>query len=156
MYSVSFMANETAGSIGERRIGATKGESAGSVGEKPETSKGETAGSIGFRGKSEQLPELLSSPQTDTVCFRGRNGYEQDKSSVVGKIFGIAIAAASVIAALGYAHKVDAVGKLSEGRFKDFMRKSDSITKPCHDWCHGIKDFCTKHYSEIKQRFNKK
>ena len=43
---------------------------------------------------------------------------------------------ASAIAGLGYAHKKNAISKLSDGAIKDFI---EPATKKCYDWCHSLK-----------------
>ena len=65
-------------------------------------------------------------------------------------------AAALIVGGLGYAHKADVVGKLKDGKVKDFLKKADKITEPCHKFCSKVKEFCQKYYEKIKEFFNKK
>lgn len=104
---------------------------------------GETTGSVGKRTAATDNKELVKPTSFDTVefgdtvNFRGRG--DEEKSSIVGKIFKTGMLAALVVGGLGYAHKANLVGKLKNGKIKDILKKSDVITKPCYEACHYIK-----------------
>lgn len=108
----------------------------------------ESTGSIGKRANASNVRyESIPNDQLeqDTVSFRGANYEgEEKKSSLLTKIFGAAVFSALAIGGLGYAHKADLVGKLKDGKFKDFMRKSDCVTEKCHEWCSKVKEFFTR------------
>ena len=129
-------------------------ETTGSVGEKPvETSKAETTGSIGYRafGK-DPIPNIDRTIERDTLNFRGYDSYgnyEKDGSSTTVKVFGTAATAALAIMALGYAHKTNAVGKLQDGKLKNWLKHSDKITEPCYKLCAKIKTISTDCYHKI-------
>lgn len=119
---------------------------------------GETAGSISKRQlrNNSEIPPKVQTPQADTVNFRGHENNEGKKKTSIGaKIIGLVTTAALIIGGLGLAHKHDVVGKLKDGKFKDFMRKSDTITKPCHEWCAKGKKYAIETYEKIKNYFKK-
>ena len=146
MYGVSFYgSSETAGSVADRiqTVGGT--ETAGSVGNR-NGSKNETAGGIGIgREIPDPFPEIDKTLERDTVSFMGSSDSENTGISNIVKVFGVATCAALAIAGMGYAHKADLVGKMSDGKFKDILRKTDIITEPCHKICSKIKQFVQKH-----------
>lgn len=118
---------------------------------------GESCGSIAKRNMDTARFEtpIVQTPDRDTVNFKGREYGEKKSSSIGSKILtGIAFAAL-VIGGLGCAHKYDVVGKLKDGKFKDFLKKSDTITEPCHKWCAKAKDYANKGYETIKGWFKK-
>ena len=105
----------------------------------------ESSGSVAKRDFTRQnvVQQVQPIPESmpDTVSFKGR---EEKNTSVLTKGLTLIAAAGLAFAGLAYAHKANLVDKLSDGKFKDFMRKSDAITKPCHDMCHKIKTFFAK------------
>ena len=117
---------------------------------------GETTGSVGKRTAATDNKELVkpASFETveigDTVNFRGRG---DEKSSIGGKIIKTGMLAALVVGGLGYAHKADLVGKLQDGKIKDILKKSDVITKPCHEACHTIKKYWVELFDAITTIF---
>ena len=118
---------------------------------------GETAGSLANR-KIHYMCEQIPNPQTppkDVVNFKGKD-YEEKSESMASAIFGVIASAALIIGGLGLAHKYDVVGKLKDGKIKDFLRKSDKITEPCHKLCSKTKEYAIKYYNQIKEWFNKK
>ena len=110
----------------------------------------ESTGSIGKQNISQNTSQntskyynaKINESTEDTVNFKGTK--KEKKSSLFSTLITLASIAGITIVGLGYAHKADLVGKLNEGKFKDFMRKSDTITKPCHDLCSKIKNFFHK------------
>lgn len=133
MLNVSFLGNnsETAGSVSETNT-PLKTETTGSVSTKPQ-----------YYNSAANTNKTLNA---DTVCFRSHN-YERETSGseTALKVFGVATGAALAIAGLGYAHKVNAVEKLNEGKLKEFLRHTYIITEPCHKICSNIKHFVQKH-----------
>lgn len=121
------------------------GETAGSVGEKIPSTKEETAGSVGIKSDYQRNFSGINSLNYDTVNFRSGNTKEESGTSTAVKVFGVATGAAIAVAALGYAHKTNAVEKLSDGKFKDIMSKTNIITEPCHKLCSKVKQFVQKH-----------
>ena len=119
---------------------------------------GEAAGSIAKTGKTELSPQprynAVPEQAPDKVCFKGRD--HDDGIPFLGSLAKLAAAAVVIIGALGYAHKANVVGKLKDGKLKDFLRKSDKITEPCHKWCSKTKEFGTKYYNKVKEFFSKK
>lgn len=107
----------------------------------------ESTGSIGKRignNTATQEPRLNNEPIKDTVSFRGSDYEEKKSTSLITKI-GVALGiTALAIGGLGYAHKADLVGKLKDGKVKDFLRKSDCVTEKCHEWCSKVKKFFVK------------
>lgn len=105
----------------------------------------ESTGSVAKRDFNQFHTIKYAQPQSeviaDSVSFKGR---EEKNSSALTKGLACIVTAGLAFVGLAYTHKADLVGKLSDGKFKDFMRKSDKITKPCHDLCHKIKSFVTK------------
>ena len=104
---------------------------------------GETTGSIGKRPVITDNKELVKPASFDTievgdtVNFKGHS--EEGKSSIGGALLKTGIFAALVVGGLGYAHKTNVVDKLKNGKIKDILKKSDTITKPCYDACHYVK-----------------
>ena len=127
MNNVSFYGGETAGSIGKRNLNPQK-----------------------YNASPEQTP-INDCP--DIVCFKGKE--KNNGSSVLGGLAAVIVLAGLAVGGLGYAHKADLVGKLKDGKFKDFLRKSDKITEPCHNLCRKVKEFCLKYYNKIKDFFSK-
>ncbi len=120
-------------------------------------SGGETAGSLANR-KINYLHEQIPNPQTppmDTVNFKGKD-YEEKSESFASVVFGALATAALLVGGLGLAHKYDVVGKLKDGKVKDFLRKSDTITEPCHKLCSKVKGYAVEYYEKIRNWFNKK
>ena len=134
MYNVSF-------------YGSNGGETAGSAAKRP-------ISPITIKENDATTP-ILEQPKGDTVCFRGKDN-DEESSSTGKKVFGALTIAALLIGGLGCAHKYKLVDKLKDGKFKDFMRKSDKITEPCHKLCAKTKDYANKCYEKIKNIFNKK
>jgi len=120
---------------------------------------GETSGNIAYGStniRKYETAHVQSPEESDKVCFKGINDHKEKTSSVIGGFIGILGAAALVVAGLGYAHKTNAVSKLKDGKVKNFLKKSDKVTKPCHEICSKVKTFCTKYYNKIKNYFTKK
>ena len=124
------------------------GETAGSAAKKPIVP-------IALKEKETTNSPILEQPKSDVVCFKGKD-YAEGNSSTGKKVFGALAVAALLIGGLGCAHKYNLVGKLKDGKFKDFMQKSDKITEPCHKLCAKTKDYACKCYDKIKNIFNKK
>lgn len=120
---------------------------------------GETTGSVSKFPKIKNQnsdTSIVETPKQDTLCFRANQKEEVKKGSTITKVIGTLTGIALLVGGLACAHKYDWVGKLSDGKFKDFMRKSDIITEPCHKACAKVKDFSVKYYNKIKDYFNKK
>ena len=122
---------------------------------------GETTGSISKRQLRQantnygvQTPRI-ETLQGDSVNFRGKEESGKKSSSFVKTLVGLAGTAAVVIGGLGLAHKYNVVGKLKDGKIKDFLKKSDTITEPCHKWCTQAKGYAEKGYEKIKSYFKK-
>ena len=116
----------------------------------------ETSGSVAKRNLAPQKRETISGQTCgDTVCFRGKDKSESAES--IGKtIAGLALIACAIIGGLGYAHKTNAIGKLKDGKIKNFLEKSNKITEPCYNLCSKTKDFAVKYYNKVKDYFTKK
>ncbi len=141
MNSVSFYGcHETAGSVADRISKSVRNE---------------TTGSIGYLNDVEQPNVPENSLSGDTVSFHGNDKKEKNGISAVGTILLTAGAAALIIAGLAYAHRSDVVGKMSEGKFKDFLSKGNKITSTCDNWCKSAQDFCKKGIDKIKGWFKK-
>lgn len=119
---------------------------------------GESCGSVAARRNVDTpRPEtpIVQTPDRDTVNFRGRDYEEEKSSSFVSKGLKGAAFIALVIGGLGCLHKYDVVGKLKDGKVKDFFKKYDKITEPCHKWCSQAKEYAVKGYEKIKGWFKK-
>lgn len=121
---------------------------------------GETTGSVSKQPirqvvTTDDEPVIATQPKEDTVCFRGVEKNDK-KDSVAGKLVGGLTIAGLIVAGLACAHKYDVVGKLKDGKFKDYMRKTDVVTEPCHNACHKVKEFSIKYYNKVKDYFTKK
>ena len=133
-YSVNFRGGETAGSAAKKPLTPTP---------QKET-------------ETNPISVFSEPPKTDVVSFRGDDKIEEKSSSIGKTLLGALALTAIAIGGLGCAHKYDIVGKLKDGKFKDFMRKSDVVTEPCHKLCAKTKDYAKKGYETVKGWFNKK
>ena len=106
----------------------------------------ETTGSIAKQNLALSHPKYCAAPTIepaqDTVNFKGQP--QEKKSTFFTKLLMAASVATLAVVGLGYSHKANWVDKLKDGKFKDFMKKTDVITKPCHDLCSKIKNFFSK------------
>lgn len=116
---------------------------------------GETSGSVAKRNLNSTFRrQNIVEQAPDKLSFKGKS---EDNASSFGKGLIMTLAAAAlIVGGLGYAHKADVVGKLKDGKVKDFLKKADKITEPCHKFCSKVKEFCQKYYEKIKEFFNKK
>lgn len=116
---------------------------------------GETSGSVAKRNLNSTFRrQNIIEQAPDKLSFKGKS---EDNASSFGKGLIMTLAAAAlIVGGLGYAHKADVVGKLKDGKVKDFLKKADKITEPCHKFCSKVKEFCQKYYEKIKEFFNKK
>lgn len=116
---------------------------------------GETSGSVAKRNLNSTFRrQNIVEQAPDKLSFKGKS---EDNASSFGKGFIMTLAtAALIVGGLGYAHKADVVGKLKDGKVKDFLKKADKITEPCYKFCSKVKEFCQKYYEKIKEFFNKK
>ena len=133
--------NETTGSVGDRQ---------------PDTAKQDSAGSIGYTRHylSEDINLPDSSPERDTVSFKSSEDDTTKKSSsVLGWVFGLAIATAAVVGGLGYAKKAGWIDKMGDGTFKKYV---DKVASPCKDFCSKIKGWCKTGWDKVKNVFSSK
>ena len=116
---------------------------------------GETSGSVAKRNLNSTFRrQNIVEQAPDKLSFKGKS---EDNASSFGKGLIMTLAAAAlIVGGLGYAHKADVVGKLKDGKVKDFLKKADKITEPCYKFCSKVKEFCQKYYEKIKEFFNKK
>ena len=116
---------------------------------------GETSGSVAKRNLNSTFRrQNIIEQAPDKLSFKGKS---EDNASSFGKGLIMTLAAAAlIVGGLGYAHKADVVGKLKDGKVKDFLKKADKITEPCYKFCSKVKEFCQKYYEKIKEFFNKK
>ena len=119
---------------------------------------GETAGSAAYRGnvrtKNSEQP-TAQAPEAQ-VNFRGYDEYGQKKKSkAVPIILGVSATAVAAIIGMGYAHKTDALSKLSDGKIKDFLSKTKPMLETCDKWCTATKDTAVKAWEKVKGWFGK-
>ena len=118
---------------------------------------GESTGSPAYsRGVNTEVPKPQCPPEQpncDTVNFRGRDS--EKKHTALKWAIGLTGATALTIAGLAYAHKTNAISKLNDGWFKDFVKKAEPATKKCHEWCSTLKTKCTECWNKVKNVFDK-
>ena len=173
--SISFRGGETAGSI-SKLTSSTK-EPENTVVTKG--SSGETAGSVAKLGMYQNLCDTVSfcgssgetagsvakkdapMPTQCPTCggnvnFRGNNYEEKKGMSALGVMGGLAAVAVAAIGGLAYAHKTDVIGKMSDGKMKDFLKKAEPATEQCHKWCTTIKTKSVEGWEKLKGMFKGK
>ena len=105
-----------------------------------------------FAPKQKEIPQIA-------VTFRG-NDYPYYNEEPKQKHNGLWIMLASLlavgggIAGLGYAHKTNAISKLSDGKIKNFLLEHEDIMKTCHEWCSSAKEFGNENLEKVKSWFN--
>ena len=118
---------------------------------------GESTGSVGKK-TANQIRNVLETPvqpaEPDKVCFHGYE-HEEKSSSFFSKLIGAAACTAIVIGGLGYAHKANLIGKMKDGKLKDFLKKADNVTETCHNWCSKTKQCVLDGVDKIKSIFPK-
>lgn len=93
--------------------------------------------------------------------FKGYDSFERqekpDKKTSMATI-GISslVAAALIIGGLGYAHKVDVLSKMKDGKMKEMLTKIEPIAKVCHEWCSITKTKGNECLEAIKKFFKSK
>ena len=118
----------------------------------------ETTGSIGEI--DEENPQKLATLDRDVVSFHGK---EEGKSNLLlGTLLTVG-ALAAIVAIGGFAHKNDWAGKITNEKWRNFFKKSDVVTKYCHDACAytkkysiAAKDYCVENYHKVVNYFKKK
>ncbi|MBR1775524.1 hypothetical protein IJ750_00415 [bacterium] len=141
MYPISFYGGgETAGSAADRIYSSAKMETTGGVGKRP---------------KSNGSVTVDKAPECDTVCFKGKESKKEGMSLFSAALM-TAGAAALVIGGLGCAHKYNWIGRLGDGKFKEFLKKNEPAAKTCYDWCVKTKGFAKDGIDKIKNLFKKK
>jgi hypothetical protein len=108
---------------------------------------GETAGSTAY---------VNSVPHEQNECINFLGNFNSDvtdkhhkKSNVPAIIIGTGITAATAIAGMAYAHKTNAIEKLSDGKIKDIAKKLEPAGEKCHQWCSQIKTKCEELWEKI-------
>ena len=134
--------NETTGSVGDKQIDSTLSETTGSVGYR----------SFGY----DSVPKIDRTLARDTVSFHGNSDYKEQDSSPVTTVLGVAGMAALAVAGLGYAHKTNAVSKISNEKIRNFLKNSDKITEPCYKLCCKVKSLSKNCYDKIVNLISKK
>ena len=83
---------------------------------------GETSGSVAKRNLNSTFRrQNIVEQAPDKLSFKGKS---EDNASSFGKGFIMTLAtAALIVGGLGYAHKADVVGKLKDGKVKDFTKQ---------------------------------
>ena len=113
---------------------------------------------MNFRGKGAESAgsiAIQAEPiNKDIVSFKGYDR-EEKKSSFLGKLLGLTVLSAAVIAGLGYAHKTNIIDKIKNQKLHDILKNSDKITEPCYNLCVKTKNFCTEYYNKAKNYFSK-
>ena len=120
---------------------------------------GESAGVPAYTKGTTEVPAPQCPPQQpncDTVNFRGRDNNDNNGGKwAVGIIATLALAAGGVIG-LAYAHNTKAISKLSDGKFKDFVKKAEPAAEKCSEWCNTIKTKSVELWNKIKDKLGKK
>lgn len=147
MNSINFCGGETSGSIAK-------------INNKQDNQVIDAESVVNFRGKgAESAGSIAKLPITepinkDIVSFKGYDR-EEKKSSFLGKLLGLTVLSAAVIAGLGYAHKTNIIDKIKNQKLHDLLKNSDKITEPCYNLCVKTKNFCTEYYNKAKNYFSK-
>ena len=174
--SISFRGGETAGSI-SKLTSSTKepsntvvtkgngGETAGSISKlavyqnSPSVlsfriTGGETAGSVSKKDK----PVPTQCPTCGgAISFCGRDNNKEKKGmSAIGIVGTLAAVSAAAVIGLAYAHKTDVIGKMSEGKVKDFLKKLKPATEKCDKWCTTVKTKSVEYWDKFKGFFKSK
>lgn len=135
------------------------GETTGSVADRKiySSARKETTGSVGVRpAQTTETVNVDKTPECDTVCFRGREGENKKGISFMGGLMMTIGAAGLIIGGLGCAHKYNTLGKLSDGKIKDFLLKSEPALKTCYEWCAKSKGYARQGYDKVASFFKKK
>jgi len=122
-------------------------------------SNGETTGSPAYTNAARLRSVEQPAPQlpNDSVNFRGYDEYgEKKKSKALPIILGSVAAIGAAIVGMGYAHKYDIIGKMKDGKFKNFLSKANPALEKCHDWCSAVKKFGVNSWEKVKGLFSKK
>ena len=145
MNSINFRGGETAGSIAK-------------INNKQDNQTIDANSVVNFRGKGAESAgsiAIQAEPiNKDIVSFKGYDR-EEKKSSFLGKLLGLTVLSAVVIAGLGYAHKTNIIDKIKNQKLHDILKNSDKITEPCYNLCVKTKNFCTEYYNKAKNYFSK-
>lgn len=145
MNSINFRGGETAGSIAK-------------INNKQDNQTIDANSVVNFRGKGAESAgsiAIQAEPiNKDIVSFKGYDR-EEKKSSFLGKLLGLTVIAATVIAGLGYAHKTKIIDKIKNQKLHDLLKNSNKITEPCYNLCVKTKNFCTEYYNKAKNYFSK-
>ncbi len=145
MNSINFRGGETAGSIAK-------------INNKQDNQTIDANSVVNFRGKGAESAgsiAIQAEPiNKDIVSFKGYDR-EEKKSSFLGKLLGLTVLSAAVIAGLGYAHKTNIIDKIKNQKLHDILKNSDKITEPCYNLCVKTKNFCTEYYNKAKNYFSK-
>ena len=116
---------------------------------------------VAFRGTSNiGFAPKPQGPPPGAMTFRA-NDYpyynaEPKKSHTGLWLAGTLVAAAGIIAGMGYAHKTNALSKLSDGKIKDILTKCEPAMEKCHEWCAWTKKTCKDGWEAVKGWFPKK
>lgn len=118
--------------------------------------------SVAFNGYSNNAGYALRQQEQPPMAraFRG-NDYpyynaEPKKSHTGRRLAGTLVAAAGIIAGMGYAHKTNALSKLSDGKIKDWLTKCEPAMEKCHEWCARTKNTCKNGWKTVTRWFRKK
>jgi hypothetical protein len=108
---------------------------------------GETAGSTAYANS-------VVRAQNGNTNFRGNyvnsvSDTQNKKSHIPAIIIGTGISAAAAIVGMAYAHKNNAIEKLSDGKIKDIAKKLEPAGEKCHHWCSQIKTKCEELWGKI-------
>ena len=117
---------------------------------------GESAGVPAYSTSVKSASCPPNQPECDSVNFKS-NAYvkEEKKHSFLKGMIGFAGTAALVVGGLAYAHKSNAIGKLSDGWFKNIAKKAEPLAKGCYDFCTNAKTKCSECWDKVVKFFKK-
>ena len=118
-----------------------------------DSSKCETCGSIGYRAfENGSIPNIDRTLGNDTINFRGCSGYQTKDSHVGRNLFWGIVSLIAFTVGCGYAHKTNAVSKISNPTVKSWFKHADKITKPCYDFWAKAQNFSVNNYHKLVKR----
>ena len=124
---------------------------------------GETAGTPAYltKAKATNEPEIVTQPEALKLSFQANDTFERRKETDKGVskttvALGALAATALIIGGLGYAHKIDVLSKMKEGKAKELLSKIEPVAKTCHEWCSSAKVKGNECLEGVKKFFNSK
>lgn len=122
--------------------------------EQNSSSMAESTGSVGYKAFGyESVPDIDRTLAKDTVSFRGNVEYDDNDSSPITTVLGVAGMAALAGLGLGYAKKTGAINKIKDGKVKDIINK---VAEPCCKMYCKVESLSKNCYDKVVNFFSKK